>query len=128
MKGDDAIEAPASEVSQSFRTSQPGASSMWQRRSWVYQNIGPDYTEKIVRPSIRTALRDAASHFAAAELYSAGSRTAYIAAVDSLLDEAFADKGIKRERVFLRRVKLPDVIMTAIEQKLAEKQNTHKDV
>lgn len=126
VKGDDAIEALAADgltvqldVTVWYRLSESAA-------SWVYENIGPDYTAKIVRPSIRTALRDAASRFTATELYSAGGRTVYTAAVDSLLDEAFTGKGIIRERVLLRRVKLPDIVMTAIEQKLAEEQNAQK--
>lgn len=126
FKGDDAIEALAADgltveldVTVWYRLDEKQA-------SWVYQNVGPDYTEKIVRPSIRTALRDAASRFTATELYSAGGRTVYTEAVDSLLDEAFSGKGVIRERVLLRRVKLPDIVMTAIEQKLAEEQNAQK--
>ncbi len=126
LKGDDAIEALASDgltveldVTVWYRLDVAQA-------SWVYQNVGPDYTAKIVRPSIRTALRDAASRFSASELYSSGGRTVYTAAVDSLLDEAFSGKGVIRERVLLRRVKLPDIVMSAIEQKLAEEQNAQK--
>lgn len=126
VKGDDAIDALASDgltvaldVTVWFRLDVAQA-------SWVYSNIGPDYIEKIVRPSIRTALRDAASRFAANELYSATGRSVYTSTVDSLLDVAFAGKGIIRERVLLRRVKLPDVVMQAIEAKLAEDQNAQK--
>lgn len=126
VRGDDAIEALTSDgltvaldVTVWYRLDVS-------RASWVYQNIGPDYTQKIVRPSVRTALRDAASRFTATELYSAGGRSVYTAVVDSLLDEAFADKGVVRERVLLRRVKLPDIVMSAIEQKLAEEQNAQK--
>jgi regulator of protease activity HflC (stomatin/prohibitin superfamily) len=126
VKGDDAIDALASDgltvaldVTVWFRLDVAQA-------SWVYQNIGPDYIEKIVRPSIRTALRDAASRFTANELYSATGRSVYTSTVDSLLDVAFTGKGIIRERVLLRRVKLPDVVMQAIEAKLAEDQNAQK--
>jgi len=126
VKGDDAIEALASDgLTVSLDV------TVWYRldvakASWVYQNIGPDYTIKIVRPSIRTALRDAASRFTASELYSSTGRNVYTTIVDSLLDEAFTGKGVIRERVLLRRVKLPDIVMTAIEQKLAEEQNAQK--
>jgi regulator of protease activity HflC (stomatin/prohibitin superfamily) len=126
VKGDDAIDALASDgltvaldVTVWFRLDEKLA-------SWVYSNIGPDYTEKIVRPSIRTALRDAASRFSASELYSATGRSVYTSTVDSLLDVAFAGKGIIRERVLLRRVKLPDMVMQAIEAKLSEDQNAQK--
>ena len=126
VKGDDAIEALAADgltveldVTVWYRLDVTQA-------SWVYQNIGPDYTMKIVRPSIRTALRDVASRFTASELYSSGGRAVYTTTVDSLLDEAFSGKGVIRERVLLRRVKLPDIVMTAIEQKLAEEQNAQK--
>jgi regulator of protease activity HflC (stomatin/prohibitin superfamily) len=126
IKGDDAIDALASDG----LTVQLDV-TIWYRldermASWVYKNIGPDYVVKIVRPSIRTALRDAASRFTASELYSSAGRTAYTEQVDSLLDVAFTGKGIIRERVLLRRVKLPDVVMNAIEQKLAEDQNAQK--
>jgi regulator of protease activity HflC (stomatin/prohibitin superfamily) len=126
VRGDDAIDALASngltvalDVTVWYRLDVTKA-------SWVFQNIGPDYTDKIVRPSIRTALRDAASRFTASELYSSTGRTAYTIVVDSLLDVAFAGKGVIRERVLLRRVKLPDVVMQAIEAKLAEDQNAQK--
>ena len=126
LKGDDAIDALASngltvslDVTVWFRLDVTKA-------SWVFQNIGPNYVDKIVRPSIRTALRDAASRFTANELYSSTGRTVYTSTVDSLLDVAFAGKGIIRERVLLRRVKLPDVVMQAIEAKLAEDQNAQK--
>ncbi|HDQ99492.1 MAG TPA: prohibitin family protein [candidate division WOR-3 bacterium] len=122
VKGDDAIEALAADgltvehdVTVWFRLDVTQA-------SWVYQNIGPDYAIKIVRPSIRTALRDAASRFTASELYSSGGRAVYTTVVDSLLDEAFTGRGIVRERVLLRRVKLPSIVMSAIEEKLAEEQ------
>jgi regulator of protease activity HflC (stomatin/prohibitin superfamily) len=126
VKGDDAIDALASngltvalDVTVWYRLDVTKA-------SWVFQNIGPDYVDKIVRPSIRTALRDAASRFTASELYSATGRTVYTSTVDSLLDVAFDGKGVIRERVLLRRVKLPDVVMQAIEAKLAEDQNAQK--
>jgi regulator of protease activity HflC (stomatin/prohibitin superfamily) len=126
VKGDDAIDALASDgltvaldVTVWFRLDEKLA-------SWVYSNIGPDYTEKLVRPSIRTALRDAASRFSASERYSATGRSVYTSTVDSLLDVAFAGKGIIRERVLLRRVKLPDMVMQAIEAKLSEDQNAQK--
>ncbi|MBN2466169.1 prohibitin family protein [candidate division WOR-3 bacterium] len=126
LKGDDAIDALASngltvelDVTVWYRLDVT-------RASWVFQNIGPDYIDKIVRPSIRTALRDAASRFTANELYSSTGRTVYTSTVDSLLDIAFSGKGVIRERVLLRRVKLPDVVMQAIELKLAEDQNAQK--
>jgi regulator of protease activity HflC (stomatin/prohibitin superfamily) len=126
VQGDDAIDALASngltvalDVTVWYRLDVTKA-------SWVFQNIGPDYIIKIVRPSIRTALRDAAARFTASELYSATGRAVYTTTVDSLLDVAFDGKGIIRERVLLRRVKLPDVVMQAIEAKLAEDQNAQK--
>ncbi|MBM3313825.1 prohibitin family protein [candidate division WOR-3 bacterium] len=125
-RGDDAIDALASngltvalDVTVWYRLDVTQA-------SWVFQNIGPDYMDKIVRPSIRTALRDAASRFTASELYSASGRTHYTTVVDSLLDLAFLGKGVIRERVLLRRVKLPELVMQAIEAKLAEDQNAQK--
>lgn len=126
IRGDDAIDALASngltvslDVTVWYRLDE-------QKASWVYKNIGPNYVHKIVRPSIRTALRDAATRFTASKLYSADGRTEYTAVADSLMDASFSGKGIIRERVLLRRVKLPAVVSDAIESKLAEDQNAQK--
>ncbi len=126
VKGDDAIDALTIDgltvkldVTVWFKLDEKNA-------SWVYSNIGPDYVSKIVRPSIRTALRDGASRYTASELYATTGRTAYTLNVDSLLENAFDGKGVIKERVLLRKVVLPDIVKNAIEEKLAEEQNAQK--
>lgn len=126
VKGDDAIDALTIDgltvkldVTVWFKLDEKNA-------SWVYSNIGPDYVSKIVRPSIRTALRDGASRYTASELYATTGRTAYTLNVDSLLENAFEGKGVIKERVLLRKVVLPDIVKNAIEEKLAEEQNAQK--
>lgn len=126
VKGDDAIDALTIDgltvkldVTVWFKLDEKSA-------SWVYSNIGPDYVAKIVRPSIRTALRDGASRYTASELYATTGRTAYTLNVDSLLENAFDGKGVIKERVLLRKVVLPDIVKNAIEEKLAEEQNAQK--
>jgi regulator of protease activity HflC (stomatin/prohibitin superfamily) len=126
VKGDDAIDALTSDgltvrldVTIWFKLDEKKA-------SWVYSNIGPDYVIKIVRPSIKTALRDGAVRYTAVELYSTAGRTAYTAYVDSLLTNAFDGRGVIKERILLRKVALPDIVKNAIEEKLAEEQNAQK--
>jgi regulator of protease activity HflC (stomatin/prohibitin superfamily) len=126
VKGDDAIDALTSDgltvrldVTVWFKLDETKA-------SWVYSNIGPDYVAKIVRPSIKTALRDGAVRYPAVELYSTAGRTDYTAYVDSLIDIAFGGRGVIKERILLRKVALPDIVRNAIEEKLAEEQNAQK--
>ncbi|MFB0508904.1 MAG: prohibitin family protein [bacterium] len=126
VKGDDAIDALTSDgltvrldVTVWFKLDENKA-------SWVYSNIGPDYVAKIVRPSIKTALRDGAVRYTAVGLYSTAGRTEYTAYVDSLLTNAFDGRGVIKERILLRKVALPDIVKNAIEEKLAEEQNAQK--
>ena len=84
----------------------------------IYQTLGEDYIGKIVRPTVRTALRDAGVKHTSSAIYSAEKREAFVEDVESEIQPSFENYGIIHEKTLLRNVTLPDMVATAIEKKL----------
>ena len=125
IKGDDAIQVLSEdgltltlEVTVQYHLSPSSAPK-------VYNSIGLDYVEKVVRPEIRSALRDAAVNYLATDLYST-KRDDYTSLVKSKLLSAFKDRGIVLENVLLRDILLPEKVRTAIDEKIAAEQESQK--
>jgi regulator of protease activity HflC (stomatin/prohibitin superfamily) len=125
VKGDDAIQVLSEdgltltlEVTVQYHLSPASAPK-------VYNSIGLDYVEKVVRPEIRSALRDAAVNYLATDLYSS-KRDDYTGLVKSKLLSAFKDRGIVLENVLLRDILLPEKVRTAIDEKIAAEQESQK--
>ena len=93
----------------------------------VYRTIGVDYVDKIVRPAIRTALRDISVLYSATDIYSV-KRGDFVTGVTSNIEEAFKGRGIILEKVLLRNVELPDKVRTAIDEKIAAEQKAQQMV
>ncbi len=93
----------------------------------VYKNIGLDYVEKIVRPEVRTVLRDRAVGYIATDLYSV-KRDEFVTSVSKQLEEKFEKRGMMLEQVLLRNVVLPDKVREAIDEKIAADQDAQKMV
>jgi regulator of protease activity HflC (stomatin/prohibitin superfamily) len=93
----------------------------------VYRTIGIDYPEKIVRPAIRTALRDVSVAYSATDIYSL-RREDFVRDVTRNLENAFSGRGIVLERVLLRNVELPDKVRDAINDKIAAEQKAQQMV
>ncbi len=93
----------------------------------VYRTIGTDYVEKIVRPAVRTAIRDVSVGYNATDIYSI-KREDFIANVTKNLENAFNGRGIILERVLLRNVELPEKVRAAIDEKIASEQRAQQMV
>lgn len=93
----------------------------------VYRTIGIDYVDKIVRPAIRTALRDISVLYSATDIYSV-KRGDFVTGVTANIEEAFKGRGIILEKVLLRNVELPDKVKTAIDEKIAAEQKAQQMV
>ncbi len=91
----------------------------------LYRTIGLDYEEKIVRPLLRTAIRDITVKYTAEDLYS-GRRDEYIVAIKSRADSLIAGKGILLDNILLRNVKLPKDIENAINAKISADQEARR--
>ena len=91
----------------------------------VYQQIGSDYVDKIVRPAARTAIRNTTVRYNAIEIYSE-KREEVQTAINTELTKDFTDRGIILEKVLLRNIKLPVKVKNAIEAKLEAEQDAQK--
>ena len=97
---------------------------------WVYENLGKDYVEKILRVSLSTACRRAASHFTAEELYSnkrdqfaEKTRELLHEELNRLLNENYKGKNPPEQvlvvsQILIGHVGIPDTVKNAIETKL----------
>jgi len=91
----------------------------------VYRELGEDYTEKLIRPQIRSQIREVASQFEVVEIYS-NKRTEV---QDSLFHEllgALEKHGITLEEVLLRDVVLPESLKDSIALKLSAQQEAEQ--
>jgi regulator of protease activity HflC (stomatin/prohibitin superfamily) len=93
----------------------------------VFRTIGVDYVVKIVRPAIRTALRDVSVMYSATDIYS-GKRGDFVTGVTKNIEDAFMGRGIILERVLLRNVELPETVRSAIDEKIAAEQKAQQMV
>lgn len=93
----------------------------------VYRTIGTDYIEKIVRPAVRTAIRDVSVGYSATDIYSI-KREDFVRDVTKNLEGAFTGRGIVLERVLLRNVELPEKVRAAIDEKIAAEQKAQQMV
>jgi regulator of protease activity HflC (stomatin/prohibitin superfamily) len=91
----------------------------------VYQKIGADFVEKIVRPAARTAIRNTTVLYNAVEIYSEKREEVQDQITKSLMKD-FSDRGIVLEKVLLRNIKLPAKVKNAIEAKLEAEQDAQK--
>jgi regulator of protease activity HflC (stomatin/prohibitin superfamily) len=93
----------------------------------VFRTIGVDYVEKIVRPAIRTALRNVSVNYSATDIYSV-KREDFVRDVTKDLEGAFTGRGIILEKALLRNVELPEKVRAAIDEKIAAEQKAQQMV
>ncbi len=91
----------------------------------VFAEIGEDYVGKVVRPMLRTAIRDIAVKYTAQDIYSS-RREEFVNAVVQLATSLAEGKGIEVDRVLLRNVKLPTEVEAAINAKIAADQEAQR--
>lgn len=134
VAGNDAIDIITSdgltvtvELSVLFRLNSPAA-------SWVYRSFGPDYVTQIVRPAIRSSVRDIFSKYNSQDLYSVKREEATLKAQQHLQEaidlltkrSGYNMEAIVVENVLTRDIKLPAAVKTAIENKIAAQQQAEQ--
>ena len=125
--GDDRINALTSEgltlgmdISVRYRLIPTDASN-------VHQKLGASYAEKIIRPTIKSVIREVVSGHTAMEVY--GQQRQVVAAeMQTELEERLKNDGFIVEEVLLRNVQLPERVATAIEEKLQADQEAQRMV
>jgi regulator of protease activity HflC (stomatin/prohibitin superfamily) len=98
-----------------------------ERASDIYRTVGvrEDIDEKIIRPTIRTVIRDVIAQYEAKDIYSE-KREEAARKIKDLLTEDLKDRGIIIENVLLRNVALPANLANAIQEKLQAEQEAQK--
>lgn len=88
----------------------------------VYQTVGPNYAEKIVEPTLRSAVRGSTSAHTANALYT-NARDLVQQQIQDELRAQLAGRGIIVEAVLLRDVQLPAMLKSSIEAKQQAEQD-----
>jgi len=96
-----------------------------EKASDVYKNVGLNYEEKIIRPSIRTSIRDIIAQYEAKDIYSEKRQEAAVKILEILITD-LGLRGIIVEDVLLRNVVLPANLANAIQEKLQAEQEAEK--
>mmetsp|Transcript_17835 Transcript_17835/g.21381 ORF Transcript_17835/g.21381 Transcript_17835/m.21381 type:complete len:314 (+) Transcript_17835:118-1059(+) len=91
----------------------------------LYTTVGNNYKEVLVLPEVTSCIRSLTSRYAAKTLYSAG-REDMSEGIVKQLNEKLNPRGITVEQALLRKVKLPKLVTTAIEEKLKAEQESQR--
>ena len=101
----------------------------------VYRRLGENYEDKIIRPSARTSIREAASKFTAQEAYASKrseltevTHKALEARIKAMLSkqEGFEGEAFVIQQIMVRNVSLPARLRNAIEEKLSAEQDAQR--
>jgi regulator of protease activity HflC (stomatin/prohibitin superfamily) len=95
------------------------------RASNVYREIGVAYPETVIRPEVRSAIRQVIATYEAKDIYSE-KREEAVARIKEHLSAAIGSRGIEVESVLLRNVALPSMLTQAIESKLTAEQEAQR--
>lgn len=91
----------------------------------IYQEIGADYTDKIVRPITRTRIRDNAVYYDAVALYST-RRDEFQTRIYRTIEADFRKRGLLLEQLLIRNIDLPTSVKKTIESKINAEQDAQK--
>ncbi|MBT3356557.1 prohibitin family protein [bacterium] len=91
----------------------------------VYRTVGLEYEEKVIRPEIRSSIREIIAQYEAKDVYSEKREEANKKLKDTL-DIKLKKRGIVLEDVLLRNVQLPVNLARTIQEKLQAEQESQK--
>ena len=93
------------------------------RAAEVFQLINADYEEKVVEPTLRSAIREATASHSANALYT-GEREMVGKQIFEQLTTELNKRGLIVENVLLRDIQLPATLKAAIEAKQQAEQES----
>jgi len=93
--------------------------------SRLLTDVGPEYESKIVRPTVRSHIRDATVFYQAVQLYTE-SRDEYQLRITKAVTDDLAKRGLIVESLLLRNITLPDSVRGSIEEKIQAEQDAQK--
>ncbi|MBZ9749256.1 prohibitin family protein [Deinococcus sp. HMF7620] len=87
----------------------------------LHKELGRNYLQTVIRPQVRSKVRDAIGQFSAADLIST-QRQAVEASITTALRQVFERNNLVLDSVLLRELRIPDSVAKAIEQKQTAEQ------
>jgi regulator of protease activity HflC (stomatin/prohibitin superfamily) len=91
----------------------------------VYRDVGLDYDEVVIRPQIRSVIREIIAQYEAKDIYSEKRQEAAQQIAD-VLRTKLDPRGIEIEDVLLRHVELPNKLAESISLKLQAEQDAER--
>jgi regulator of protease activity HflC (stomatin/prohibitin superfamily) len=91
----------------------------------LYKEVGLNFEEKVIRPEIRSIIREVIAVYDARDIYSE-KRDEVVQKIQDKLAKKLTDRGLTVEDVLLRDVTLPANLATAISEKLQADQEQQK--
>lgn len=95
------------------------------KASDVYREIGHSYEEIVIRPQIRSTIREIIAQYEAKDIYSEKRQEASQKILTSI-KETIEPRGIFVEDVLLRNINLPTNLATSIQEKLQSEQESQR--
>ncbi len=92
----------------------------------LHQEIGPGYEDVIIRPIVRSEVRNGIGSFNAADLIST-KRKELEAVIIKNLEKEFLKSNIELKAVLLRELRIPDSVAKAIEEKQTAEQRVQTE-
>ena len=92
----------------------------------IHQEIGPSYESVVIRPQVRSEVRNGIGSFNAADLISTKRKELETAIIRSL-EKQFLDRNIELKAVLLRELRIPDSVAKAIEEKQTAEQRVQTE-
>ena len=91
----------------------------------IYNEIGKDYQDKVIRPLARSRIRDFSVGYEAIELYSS-KRDEFQMKIFKTVEEDFLARGLILEQLLIRNIGLPNGVKASIEEKIRAEQESQK--
>jgi regulator of protease activity HflC (stomatin/prohibitin superfamily) len=82
----------------------------------IYQKVGPRYSEVLIEPNLRAAIREATASHTANALYT-GEREMVGKQIFQQISDVLSPRGIVAESILLRDIQLPQTLKSSIEAK-----------
>lgn len=92
---------------------------------YLHEQFGKGYSESLVRPEVRSAVREIIGRYQPEELYSS-KRSEVQTGIQESLEKALANNYIQLRATLIRDIKLPPTVADAIEEKLKAEQQALK--
>jgi regulator of protease activity HflC (stomatin/prohibitin superfamily) len=96
-----------------------------ERAADLYRKIGYEYLNIVVTPQLRGVVRDITSGYDAKALYTA-ERESISRGIENALRPLLQERGIRLEKILLRKITLPPKLAAAIENKLEAEQQAEQ--